>query len=119
MGNTKPPLRHTSREAQVVPISDLRFPASDFRFPASDFVGAGGGIRTPNPRFTKPETPAQNSSNRRDLGQGQTERAAPGAARRRPEAQTPPDLDLIVDAWPRLPEHIKAAVLALVKTAEV
>jgi len=53
--------------------------------------------------------------------------SAPGAARHRPEAQTPhsveaqtpPDLDRVVAAWPGLPEHIKAAVLALVKTTEV
>jgi len=64
----------------------------------------------------------------RDLRQGAFKRAAPGAARRRPEAQTqhnnveaqtPPDQARVVAAWPRLPEHIKAAILALVKTAEV
>jgi hypothetical protein len=63
----------------------------------------------------------------RELRQGDFKRAAPGAARRRPEAQTqhnaetqtPPDLGCVVAAWPGLPEHIKAAVLALVKTTEV
>jgi hypothetical protein len=61
----------------------------------------------------------------RELRQGASERAAPGAARHRPEAQTPhveaqtpPDLDRVITAWPGLPEHIKAAVLALVKTTE-
>ena len=29
----------------------------------------------------------------------------------------PPDLAGIVEAWPRLPSHIRAAVLALVNTA--
>jgi len=64
----------------------------------------------------------------RELRQGDSKRAAPGAARRRPEAQTqhnnaeaqtPPDLGCVVAAWPALPQHIKAAVLALVNTAEV
>ena len=93
--------------------------------PVTAFTGAGGGIRTPNPRFTKPETPSQNSSDLRELRQGASERAAPGAARHRPEAQTPhieaqtpPDLGHVVAAWSGLPEHIKAAILALVKTAE-
>jgi hypothetical protein len=29
----------------------------------------------------------------------------------------PPDLARVVEAWPALPEHIRAAVLALVGTA--
>jgi hypothetical protein len=29
----------------------------------------------------------------------------------------PPDLTRVIDAWPSLPEPIKAAVLALVQTA--
>ena len=90
--------------------------------------GAPGVTRTPDLRFRKPQTPAQNSSGGRELRQGDSERAAPGAARHRPEAQTqhnnieaqtPPDLDRVVAAWPALPQHIKAAVLALVKTTEV
>jgi hypothetical protein len=31
--------------------------------------------------------------------------------------QTDPDLAAVVTAWPDLPEHIQAAVLALVRTA--
>ena len=87
--------------------------------------GAPGVTRTPDLRFRKPQTPAQNSSGGRELRQGDSERAAPGAARHRPEAQTPhieaqtpPDLGHVVAAWSGLPEHIKAAILALVKTAE-
>ncbi len=33
-------------------------------------------------------------------------------------ADTPPDLARVVDAWERLPEAIKAAILALVQAAE-
>jgi hypothetical protein len=32
-------------------------------------------------------------------------------------AKTDPDLARILDAWPKLPAHIRAAVLALVATA--
>jgi hypothetical protein len=32
-------------------------------------------------------------------------------------AETDPDLARLVDAWPDLPPHIKAAVVALVKAA--
>ena len=34
-------------------------------------------------------------------------------------ADMPPDLDHVVSAWPSLPEHIKAAVVTLVKAAGV
>ena len=88
--------------------------------------GAPGRTRTCNLRLRRPLPPVANSSPDKDLGQDASLRAAPGAARRYPEAQTqhnveaqtPHDLDCVVAAWPRLPEHIKAAVLALVKTAE-
>jgi hypothetical protein len=44
----------------------------------------------------------------------------PGAKSGAPSAQnTPPDPDLalIQDRWPKLPEHIKAAVVTLVQSA--
>ena len=77
--------------------------------------GSGG---YPRQRFSKPLTPGHNSSPVKGLGQASSERAAPGAARPQ-EAQTPPDLERVMAAWPGLPQHIKAAVLALVNTAEV
>ena len=43
----------------------------------------------------------------------------PSAPHGAPNAQDPPsdpDLALIQDRWPKLPEHVKAAVLALVRT---
>ena len=99
----------------------LRAPGQDL---AISFTGAGGRTRTDNHRFTKPETSGHKSSTPRELRQRDSERAAPGAARRPPGgqpqhnsvAQTSPDLDQVVSRWAGLPEHIKAAILALVKT---
>jgi hypothetical protein len=34
-----------------------------------------------------------------------------------PATPTDPDLTQVIDGWPGLPEHIKAAILALVATA--
>jgi hypothetical protein len=31
--------------------------------------------------------------------------------------KTPPDLTAVIDAWPKLPEAIKAGILAMVKAA--
>ena len=88
---------------------------------------SGRRSSTAEHRFCKPLPPARKSRQTQDLDPKTEERAAPGAARHRPEAQTqhnveaqtPPDLDRVVAAWPGLPQHIKAAVLALVNTAEV
>lgn len=33
-----------------------------------------------------------------------------------PDAPKEPDLDIVVKAWPELPEHIKAAIRALIQT---
>jgi hypothetical protein len=37
-------------------------------------------------------------------------------ARSAPEAPKDPDLDIVVKAWPELPEHIEAAVKTLIQT---
>jgi hypothetical protein len=33
-----------------------------------------------------------------------------------PKAPKDPDLDIVLQAWPELPKHIKAAVMALIQT---
>ena len=35
-----------------------------------------------------------------------------------PEAPIDPDLAAVVDAWPRLPEAIKAGILAMIRAAK-
>jgi hypothetical protein len=34
------------------------------------------------------------------------------------ESQNDPDLARIVEAWPRLPDHLRAEIMALVNTAK-
>jgi hypothetical protein len=45
------------------------------------------------------------------------EDAPPVARQLHTEAETDPDLAQLIDAWSGLPPHIKAAILALVKSA--
>ena len=44
---------------------------------------------------------------------------APLVTTRTRPAQTAADLERLITTWPHLPEHIRAAILTLVKTAEV
>ncbi len=60
-----------------------------------------------HPSRTAPKTPI--SENSRETG---TESGTPNAQ----NASLDPDLALIQDRWSKLPEHIKAAVLALVRS---
>ena len=59
------------------------------------------------PRAIRSE-PHENGLNRSEFSQGLGKAQAP----------LPPDLARVVDTWPDLPEHIRAAVLALVDTNE-
>ncbi|MDA0991881.1 MAG: hypothetical protein O3A51_14165 [Verrucomicrobia bacterium] len=45
-------------------------------------------------------------------------RAAQGAAIDTPKAPGDPDLAAVVEAWPKLPEAIRAGILAMIRAAE-
>lgn len=58
-------------------------------------------------------THAENAGETREAGQSGAECGALGAQ----NAPLDPDLAAVVDAWPKLPEAIKAGILAMVKAA--
>ena len=82
------------------------------------------------PLIKRPPPSEGKGSKDNDLEHDPAERAAPGAARvadpptlpdngmccHSPEAQTPPELSHVVSRWKNLPQHIRAAILALVQT---
>jgi hypothetical protein len=68
---------------------------------------------SPRAFFPRPRTPWRG---RRDLSAGQRGIVAARALEQMPEP-LPADLARVVAAWPDLPAHIKAAVLALVGAA--
>jgi hypothetical protein len=80
-------------------------------------------IRTCDLRFRKPPTEDDKSLQINSLD-AQQDSAYKPAYKNIPEnaekqAQNlPDDLALIAVAWPELPEHIKAAIMALIKTAK-
>jgi len=63
--------------------------------------------------------PTAKPSNDKDLRQSITEKSHPLADALPRHGEPPPDLARVTVSWPRLPEHIRAAILALVRTAEV
>lgn len=71
---------------------------------------AGDGIRTHDVQLGKLARDDAGALPRNDL----RPEAGPACT---PLAQIGPDLARVVTAWPQLPEHIKAAVLALISTA--
>ncbi len=78
------------------------------RGPSRIRTGDGGfAIRNPDPASV--DTSSQ-------LGQ-HAEAEVPVVVPSSPERQIPPDLATVIAAWERLPDAIKAAVLALVRTA--
>jgi hypothetical protein len=74
---------------------------------------ANGQIRTDNRRFTKPESENANLLNNQALTEtGENVLASCLALLSQKDA----DLALVVEHWPNLPEHIKAAVKTLVNS---
>ncbi len=62
---------------------------------------------------TRLEVPPKNTGNDGGGGQSGAESGALGAG----EAPIGPDLAVVVDAWPKLPDAIKAGILAIVTAA--
>ncbi len=80
-------------------------------------AGARHGLQN---RCEHPSTTHQN--NRQDIGLRQaTDTPADALAPLLPtdNSKTDPDLAAVVDAWPTLPEALKAGILAMVKAAAV
>jgi hypothetical protein len=73
----------------------------------------GDGTRTRNHRIDSPLTPLPTSVSDNDLRQQPPPLTGPLL----PDAGTDPDLARVVTAWPDLPPHVRAAVLALVQTS--
>jgi len=68
-------------------------------------------------RICNQTTSSQNPQSDKDLGKSESEVGALGGALETKTAQHEPDLQTIIDAWPTLPDAIKAGILAMVKAA--
>ena len=74
-------------------------------------------------RFSRPSPENSKGKSDKDLREGQSGAYKP-AYKQNPEmpendaSELPPDLAEIVTVWPKLPEHIKAAIMTLVRSAE-
>ena len=106
----------------------MGLPPPDFESGASASSATPGTSRKDTPNRKKPQTPAdnpdlestsdpdsirslRNETHGNDLNRSEF-RQGSGKA----QGPFPPDLAHLVDTWPHLPEHIRAAVLALVDT---
>ena len=75
---------------------------------------ANGWIRTDNPWFTKPETKTiKPISGKAHIEQEQTDLSTCLDK----TLQKHPELEQIIKLWPELPEHIKAAIKALIESS--
>jgi hypothetical protein len=86
-------------------------PGSDLFRPGGDSRGLGG--RTYNPLVKSARYAGCNPLPDNTSGDGD----APHVPQHVPADPIAPDLQRVVEAWPDLPPHIRAAVLALVGTA--
>ena len=88
---------------------EMTRPGASLRRAASDFASEGDGTRTRNLRIDSPETADENPNE----SQGNSPLDATACT----GPCTPPELTRLVEAWPDLPDHIRAAILALVETS--
>jgi hypothetical protein len=76
------------------------------------------GTRTPNTQIHSPDQPRPNSKPDNELrSKGESVGAEMGAVTEKPPLPIDPDLAALIDAWPTLPEVVKAGIVAMVKAA--
>ena len=106
MGEVKEPLKMTGAGA-LLPR------------PASLFINEGGGGRTRNLRSDSPATTVPNPIIYKPLTSNPSSGCTAGCTRKQSDTGTPDaELSTIIDAWPTLPEPIKAAIRALLGTVK-
>jgi hypothetical protein len=77
------------------------------------------GTRTPDPLIKSQQTENGGTCNDKDLRTPDEQSAASGAAHDPKSGVSDPDLTAVVEAWPDLPEHVRATILTLIRsTAE-
>ena len=83
-------------------------------------ISEGDGTRTRNHRIDSPTTPRSKSKQCKQITPPEAAGCAAGCTSEQGEGGIPdPELLAIVNAWPKLPAHIKAAFMALLTTLEM